>query len=113
MGQGVTTALPMLLAEELDADWDRVRFEFAPVDRDYFNFGIMLRGQPLGDPTGRFWAGVGNNLIRRAFHAMGMSMTISSASVIDAWDSLRPAGAAARAMLLQPLPSAGARPWSS
>ena len=29
MGQGTTTALPMLLCEELDASWDRVRFEQA------------------------------------------------------------------------------------
>src|SRR6266571_2756772 len=32
MGQGVYTALPMLLADELDADWTKVRFEPAPVD---------------------------------------------------------------------------------
>ncbi len=35
MGQGVTTSLSMLLAEELDADWSRVGFEFAPVDAVY------------------------------------------------------------------------------
>src|SRR5881398_526163 len=27
MGEGVTTALPMLLAEELEADWSKVRIE--------------------------------------------------------------------------------------
>src|SRR6266581_8913683 len=32
MGQGVFTALPMILADELDADWTKVRFEPAPVD---------------------------------------------------------------------------------
>ena len=33
MGQGISTALPMLVAEELDADWSMVRFEFAPADQ--------------------------------------------------------------------------------
>lgn len=32
MGQGVNTAFPMILAEELDADWARVRMQYAPVD---------------------------------------------------------------------------------
>ncbi len=107
MGQGVTTSLAMLLAEELDADWSNMRFEFAPVDRDYFNFGMLLNGQPLGDPEASWLAGTGTWAIRKVFHAMGLSMTISSSSMIDAWDSLRPAGAAARHMLIK----AAARQW--
>jgi isoquinoline 1-oxidoreductase beta subunit len=97
-----------LLIEELDADWDRVRFEFAPVDRDYFNFGMLLNGQPLGDPDASWWAGTGTWAIREVFHAMGLSMTIASTSVIDAWDTLRPAGASARQMLID----AAARKWA-
>ncbi|MGI9290113.1 MAG: molybdopterin cofactor-binding domain-containing protein [Gammaproteobacteria bacterium] len=109
MGQGIVTTLAMLLAEELDADWNKVGFEFGPVDRDYFNFGMLLNGQPLGDPEASWGAATGTWAIRQVFHALGMSMTISSSSTVDAWDTLRPAGAAARQMLLQ----AAAEEWNT
>src|SRR6187455_2286586 len=37
MGQGVMTAMPMLLAEELDLAWNDVTTEWAPADRRYGN----------------------------------------------------------------------------
>src|SRR5205814_9443483 len=70
MGQGVFTALPMILAEELDADWTKVRFEPAPVDPVY--------NHPV-------------------FH---MQITGGSTSTSSSFDQFRNAGAAARAMLV-------------
>lgn len=100
MGQGVTTALSMLLADDLDADWRRVGYEFTPLDKDYFNFGILAEGQPFGETEGRPLARTGTDLARAAFRQFGLSVTIASSSTIDAWDTLRQASAEARARLL-------------
>jgi len=70
---------------------------------------MLLNGQPLGDPEASWLAGTGTWAIRKVFHSMGLSMTISSSSMIDAWDTLRPAGAAARHMML----GAAARQWNT
>src|SRR5262249_4464949 len=70
MGQGVHTAIPMLIAEELDADWTRVRVEQSGVDKAFVNpiFGIQATG--------------------------------GSTAVRGNWEPMRKAGAAARAMLV-------------
>src|SRR3984893_18731584 len=46
MGQGVYTSLPMLLNEELEADWSKIRVGAAPVDAIYNHpiFGIQMTG---------------------------------------------------------------------
>lgn len=53
MGQGVYTSLPMLAAEELEANWSRVRFEAAPVDPVYNHpvFGIQMTGGSTSTPS--------------------------------------------------------------
>ncbi len=70
MGQGIYTALPMLIAEELDCDWTRVRAEYA-------------------DPR--------RNLREGAYGGMS---TGGSRSIRSSWDRLREVGAAARGRLV-------------
>src|SRR5262245_13621134 len=74
MGQGVLTALPLILAEELDADWSRVKCEFAP----------------------------GNPKIYGGVHKMfpGAQVTLASVSVPAYFMPLRMAGAQARKVLI-------------
>ena len=72
MGQGVNTSLSMILAEEMEADWQMIKTENAPVNSDYIN-PESNSGQ----------------------------MTAGSSSIKGFWDPLRKAGAAVKLMLQQ------------
>ena len=69
MGQGVNTALSMIIAEEMEADWQSIKTETAPANSDYKN-----PEQPL-------------------------QITGASSSIKGFWEPLREVGAAAREML--------------
>ena len=83
MGQGSMTALPVILAEEMDADWDRVRIEHSPVEPAVY---------------GRSWGGRGRG---------GSMMTAGSMAVRGYYMNLRLAGAQIRRVLLDNV----AREW--
>ena len=71
MGQGTYTSIPMLIAEELEVDVQRVRIEHAPPDEKRY-------GHPL----------------------YGLQVTGGSASIPAGWKGLRQAGATAKVMLV-------------
>ena len=80
-GQGPLTGLSTLVAEEMDADWSRVRAEHAPADARLYN-----------------------NL---AFGPKQVQATGGSTAIANSFEQMRRAGATARAMLVQ----AAANEW--
>lgn len=71
LGQGTFTGIPMIIADELDAAWEKVQVKMAPA------------GEPFKDPL---------------WHAQ---FTGGSTSIRHRWDLLRTVGASARQMLKQ------------
>jgi len=108
MGQGVHTALPMLVAEELDVPLALVRVEQAPFDAIFGNVAMLVTGLPF-HPDARQSALVRTSewIVAKLGRELGLQVTGGSTSVRDAWWPMREAGAAARAMVLE----AAARHW--
>jgi isoquinoline 1-oxidoreductase beta subunit len=105
VGQGVTTSLPQILADELGADWRTIAIEPAPINPLYANTrlaeeAVAASGFPATFGVDRWTAR--QYAIRNALMATGGS---TSVRMFEA--PLRAAGAAARALLCM----AAARRW--
>jgi isoquinoline 1-oxidoreductase beta subunit len=100
MGQGVHTALPMLVAEELDVPLASVRLIQAPMDKIFGNVAMLADGLPFHpDDQGRVKA-LAQWTVAKAARELGVIVTGGSSSVKDGWGPMREAGASARAMLV-------------
>ncbi len=105
MGQGVHTALAMLVAEELDVALAQVRLIDAGHDKLYGNVAMFVASLPFhptetepGHETGV--ARGGQWVVAKVARELGINATGGSSSVVDAWEVLRLAAATARAQLL-------------
>ncbi len=109
MGQGVHTALAMLIAEELGCDWNRVVVRHSPVDAIYNNVAAIVDGLPFNpDMDGNAGVRALRWLTAKTMREAGVMMTGGSSSVRDCWDIARLAGATARTALVE----AAAQRWS-
>ena len=106
MGQGVHTALAMLVAEELDVPLARVRLIPAGADRLYGNVATMVTGLPYFHPRETepghesTPAKAGQWVVAKIARELGINVTGGSSSVVDGWDVLPLAAATARARLV-------------
>jgi isoquinoline 1-oxidoreductase beta subunit len=100
MGQGVTTTLAALVAEELDLDLDVVVVEHGPASHAYYNEAMLEEGGPFPFFEEGMVAGTVRAVSGAAAKMLGVQGTGGSSSTRDAFDKMRRAGAAARHVLI-------------
>lgn len=100
MGQGVHTGLAQLLADELDARWEQVSVQAAPLARVYANTALLLNVSPLLPDDDGLLARLTRASLQTVGYALALQVTGGSSSIRDAWEPLRLAGATARQQLL-------------
>jgi len=108
MGQGIHTALQMLVAEELDVLLAQVKTVPAPIDKIYGNVAMLADGLPFHPDDHGAIKHLAQWLTSKTARELGLQVTGGSSSVKDAWRPMREAGATARAMLV----AAAAKEWS-
>lgn len=101
MGQGSSTGLLQIVADELDADWSQMQVEQAPAEPAYSN-GKVFEGFVREMITPPEWV---STILENGFYRVGdllkMQMTGGSSAVrFTGWDAMRNAAAATRQMLI-------------
>ncbi|GAB4361277.1 MAG: xanthine dehydrogenase family protein molybdopterin-binding subunit [Oricola sp.] len=99
MGQGVATTLAALVAEELGVPLASVAVEHGPASGAYYNAAALEEGGPFPLYADSIAARASRAVARTASRVLGLQITGGSASVRDAFDRMRHAGAMARHLL--------------
>ncbi|MDQ4420764.1 molybdopterin-dependent oxidoreductase [Sphingobium sp. DEHP117] len=97
MGQGVSTVLPQILADELGADWRMIAVQGAPISPLYAN--TLLSQEFIEGDWTRIAGGAGDWAIREYAIRNAMMLTGGATSLRMFAQSYREAGAAARVLL--------------
>ncbi|PKP85391.1 MAG: isoquinoline 1-oxidoreductase [Alphaproteobacteria bacterium HGW-Alphaproteobacteria-2] len=101
MGQGTQTTLAALVAEELDLAWEDVRVMHGPASASYYNGALLALGMPWKEYAASRWqeAAVGSTDV--VARLLGLQVTGGSTAMVDGFEKMRRAGAAARIVLVQ------------
>ncbi|MFN3990137.1 MAG: molybdopterin cofactor-binding domain-containing protein [Erythrobacter sp.] len=112
MGQGITTLLPQIIAQELGADWRQMAVEPAPVSGAYGNIPLAKRWIALWDPRAAGLSDRTDTLLATRFAGAARFMTTADGTALAAYETpCREAAAAARAMLAQEAASRWGVAW--
>ena len=111
MGQGVTTVLPQILADELGADWRTVAVQSAPISPLYAN--ELLAHEWLASDWTRLVGDAGRWAINQYATRSALMLTGGGTSIPMFHDAYRDAGAAARVLLCKAAAARWSIPWES
>jgi isoquinoline 1-oxidoreductase beta subunit len=101
MGQGISTTLAALVAEELDVTLDKVKVEHGPASSAYYNSAMLEENGPFTFFDDSLVAETVRGALGAVGKVLGLQATGGSSATRDGFDKMRQAGAAARAVLMQ------------
>ena len=102
MGQGISTLLPQIVAQELGADWRQIAAEPAPPSGTYGNVPLARKWIALWDPAVAGLSDRSDAMLAERFAGTARFMATADGASIAAYEQpCREAAAAARALLAQ------------